>query len=248
TLTLMLVASLTLTQTQAQSSVKRRFEVSENGRLLAAIVTERTGDAQKVSILRHAQPAHVFTNFPTLSAGHVFIGRQKIFAYSSGANLVETSDCSFAASDNARKGCRSATAIRQRLADDMRLLRAVRPYDTNVEIQEVLFVIATGDDSLLQAEPPASLQVFERTLTDAAAAKASSQIRVAALKARAAKAMQGASPGTLEGCIDGCKENREMCLKDSGVRDKSACYSGYYTCYNNCQSKYAPAPMESAFD
>lgn len=242
------IFTLSLSHALAQSPTKRQFGVSENGRLVATVVTERTADAQKVSVLRAHQPAHVFTNFPTVSAGTVYVGRQRIFSYSSGSNLIETADCSFAANDQARRECRSTTAIRQRLAEDMRLLRAVRSYDPNVEIQEVLFVVATGDDSILRGEPSASLRVVEEAQDGVAAARRSLPTARAALKSRAARAAQGPSAGSLEGCIGGCKENRDMCLKDSGVTDKTSCYSGYYTCYNNCQSKYAPAPMESAYD
>jgi hypothetical protein len=52
--------------------------------------------------------------------------------------------------------------LHELLADDMRILRAIRGYDHAISIFESNFVIATGDESIFQGEPAASLQVKER--------------------------------------------------------------------------------------
>jgi len=232
--------SASLTPIFAQSSTKRILDVSEYGRPIAVVTLDRNGEVLKAYIDRNGEPVHTYGSFPAVSAWSVYIGKKKVFAYYGTTNRIETEASNFTGSAAARRGRKDVVELHELLADDMRILRAIRGYDHAISIFESNFVIATGDEGIFQGEPAASLQVKERASEGATSNIGfSARLIKSSLTIRPCSLRQGPSPGTIDYCYLQCNNNRDMCLHDSKVPDHSVCYSGYTTCSGNCDSVYS---------
>jgi hypothetical protein len=231
--------SASLTPIHAQSFTQRVLDVSDNGRSLATVTLERNAEVLKLYIDRNGEPVHSYGNFPTVAASSIYIGKKKVLAYYATSNRVETETSDFTGSAAGRRGRKDAGELHNLLADDMRILRAIRSYDRSIASFESIFVIATGDESIFQGEPAASLQVKERA-SEGATSKVGFSARLikSSLTMRPCRTRQGPSPGTIEYCYQQCDNNRDMCAHDSKVPDHTVCYSGYYSCVGNCDSVY----------
>ncbi len=243
-LSIMLALFASVTSVFAQSVTKRTFDVSEYGHSIATVALERNNEVLKAFIYREGQPVHLYGSFPAASAWSVYIGKEKVLAYYGTTSRVETKTSGFTASAAARHGRKDVDDIHEQLADDMRILRAVRVFDHGISMFESNFVIATGDESIFQNEPAASLQVKERPHEGTTSAGIfSAQLIKVGLNGRRCSTRQGLSPGTIGYCYQQCGNNRDMCIHDPKVGDHTACYTGYTSCTGTCETSYGPKPV-----
>lgn len=154
-------ASLT---THAQRTGKRQFEVSEDGRSLATVTVSWTNVAGELTINRAGQPAHSYHAFLDLYATAVHIGGKKVLGVYTKEGRVDTRESSFHLREVrwSDRGQRSdVAALREQLAPDMRILRAIRAFDhsADTDLFELAFVIATADAGIRESPAPTSLQV-----------------------------------------------------------------------------------------
>ncbi len=147
----------------AQSAAKQQYAISENNRPAATVTMEFTDELRKVSIKRNGQPEHVYRSFLSAPVFTVHAGTHLIFAYYPELSRISTTEANFSLREvnnrAKRYGREDVNSIHGRLAADMQILRAVREYDAAFRLFETAFVIATGDESILQGEPSTSLRV-----------------------------------------------------------------------------------------
>jgi hypothetical protein len=208
---------------QAQPAAKQQYAVSENNRSTATVTMEFTDELRKVSIKRNGQPEHVYRSFLSAPIFTVHAETHLIFAYYPELSRISTTEANFSLREvnnqAKRYGRDDVNSIHGRLAADMRILRAVREYDAAFRLFETAFVIATGDESILQGEPSPSLRVSEITQTSA--------------KMRKAAVLQDITT-----CKNDCRNTETRCLEGVPTGDRIRCYEASFKCQQNCDSIY----------
>ncbi len=128
-----------------------------------------------------------------------------------------------------RRQDKRISAVRNLLADDMRLLRAVRGFDPYADtvLAESAFVVLTYDNNIRYGEAPASLSVQETIMSTTELAKV-----------KVMRPTTTSVQDSLNACIDRCGGNYAECQGDPNVGDKTACHTNRTSCENNCYSIY----------
>jgi hypothetical protein len=230
------ILAVLLIPADAQSSNKGQYEVSENGIKVATVKASFDGDVVSAAIFRSGQPVHLYRAYPEVAAIKVQIGNQKIFTYYIETRIAEAKDFAFSIREvpsEARQQRSEVATIRRQLLDDMRILRAVRGYDAaaHVKLAELAFVNLTGDSSIYEGQPLASLKVTEVSQTSM---KSNSS---AAKFVRATAKVQGPPTNSLDGCLNTCSSQRATCVGTPGA-NKDACFANETSCTNNCYQVY----------
>jgi hypothetical protein len=175
---LLVALSGLFTPALSQEIARSRYEVSDDKGRVAAVATSASNDAVVVSIHRQGQPTHHYRASPPTATITVQVERQTAFTYYINLGRVDVksfavvrgrpADESFTVelakvSGPERRQRKDIAAIRERFADDMRVLRAVRGYDNSADVllAELAYVVLTYDDSIMDGKPPASLTVRE---------------------------------------------------------------------------------------
>jgi hypothetical protein len=160
-----LAASASVQPAFAQSSNNNRYEITESGNKVATVVASFDGEVVSTAIFRQGRPTHLYRAYPQVGAIKVQIDDQPTFTYYIGTGLIEGRGFSFNIREvkwSARQKRSDVAALRQQLAADMRLLRAVRGYDpsAHVKLAELAYVNLTGDNSIYEGDPPGILIVI----------------------------------------------------------------------------------------
>jgi hypothetical protein len=242
-----LILAAALTPAFAQDGTERQYEVSRGGKRLATVTTSASSDAVVVSIYRQGRPTHHYRAYPPAATITVHVDERKLFTYyieaeriavtSFGIKSGRAVDESFSLDLNTISGPelgrrRESVAIRQRLEEDMRILRAIRGYDdtADVRLAEQAYVVLTYDNSIIDGKAPADLTVTETTRVTA---------RRGGAKARTASGIvPPRRQGTLGQCLDTCESQYTECQQDQSVADKSVCHKNRTSCTNTCNSVY----------
>jgi hypothetical protein len=153
-------------KSQKLQSKSQKFQISEDGNLKATVINERNDEEVKVSILRPNQPTHVYRTAISAGVTSVHVKDRQVLAYQNNSKRIEIGNTDFIATEvniTARKARSEVSSLSQELADDMRILRAVREFAPNADVTlaELAYVIATGEDSIYVGEALKSLQVSE---------------------------------------------------------------------------------------
>lgn len=236
---ILLCAFFITTSASAQTEVQR-FKISENGNITAKVVTEVNGEIVKVSIYRVNQPTHVYRTAIWAGVTTFHSGRNQVLEYQNDSKQVQIGNVSFIAtqvSPLVRKVRPEVSSVLQQVVDDMRVLRAVRAFDSSAEVKfaELALVIATGEDSIYLGDAPQLLKVNEATKK----ARANAQAKLI----KASSRLQG---GTFEGCKSDCAAVRRNCASDPRVSDPTVCYTNENNCNLECHRIYKdePAPVD----
>lgn len=219
----------------AQSQVNRRFHVSANG---APVVVETSASKElvSVSIQRQNQPTHYYNAYVQIPVTAVRIGRQTLFTIYHNEERIEAGSFNFTFSQVngiARSQRKEIIAIRQRLSDDARILRAIRAYDKDADVllAELAYALVTYDNSILDG---AVLNIFNVTEVPQTSAKKEMNNANPARVALRVSALQD----SLAECIDGANQRYNECQADPNVRDKSICYNNRSREIQICYSVY----------
>lgn len=219
----------------AQSQVNRKFSVSANG---TPVVVETSANKElvSVSIQRQNQPTHYYNAYVQIPATAVRIGRQSLFTIYHNEERIEAGGFNFTFSQVngiARSQRKEIIAIRQRLADDARILRAIRAYDKDADVllAELAYALVTYDNSILDGAPS---NIFNVTEVPQTIAKKGTNNATLARVALRASVMQD----SLAECIEGANTRYNECQADQNVRDKSICYNNRSREIQTCYSVY----------
>ncbi len=239
-----LLVSASLVPVFAQSSNSNRYEITENGKRIATVVASFDGEVVSTAIFRQGRPTHLYRAYPQVGAIKVQVDDQPAFTYYIGTGLIEAKNFSFNIREvkwSARQKRSDVAALRQQLAGDMTILRAVRGYDpsAHVRLAELAYVNLTGDDSIYEGDPPSTLIVIGSGQAKSKSKTSGSKFMRTALVPQSTTG----NPDSLGGCLDTCTQQKDACIRD-GV-DKGKCYDNQTSCTNNCYNVYGnkKAPM-----
>lgn len=243
------LASLsTFTTASAQETVKRRYEVSSSvdGGRIATVETSVSKELVSVAIIRQRQPTHHYRAYLSVKVTDASIGRQSLFSVYHDDEIIKADSFNHKLSEVSglqRRRNPGLKLVRRQIADDMRILRAVRGFDPDacVVLAEMDYVIVTYDASIFEGAPSDLLNVTESNgalarTNDAGRAKlVSTGIRAASVQFN----------DSLDACLSGADARFAQCRADPAIGDKSICYNNRSREVQQCYSIYgAKAPKE----
>jgi hypothetical protein len=253
TFTLLFLASLSIfTTASAQDTVKHRYEVSStaDGGRIATVETSVSKELVSVAIIRQGQPTHHYRAYLSVKVTDASIGNHPLFSIYHNDQIIKAGTFNHKLSEvsgNERKGHAAIESVRRRIADDMRILRAVRGFDPDscVLLAELDYVIVTYDSSIFEA---AASDLFSVTKASGQTARRDKSAPTKLVSSRLGAAATHGMNDTLDGCISGAEGRFVQCRTDPSVGDKSICYNNRSTEVQQCYSIYGgkkPATEES---
>lgn len=150
----------------AQSASDHYYQVFSSAANSDAIVeTSISKNLVSVAIRRKNQPTHYYNSYPEVKVSGMKIGKKTIFTVYHKEQRIEAGQFNKKLSElsgSARSQRAEIVPIREKLEDDMNILRAVRAYDkkAGVLLAELAYTIATYDNRAIDAADDSALKNF----------------------------------------------------------------------------------------
>lgn len=221
----------------AQKNSGRTFLIKQDDDVIAKVFLAKFPDRIEAVIQRQGQEMRVYKTFLGTATTVIKTGDKEILSVNAKEGRIITPDSNKLTKETSWKQRQfqyEALKIKEQLAKDMQIFRAIRKFDAAASTNtfELSYVIAAADDSIYLSE--------------------ATDFNIKEIDSRSGQSKTGftkvsfTDSGSLIECKGDCSTVGRNCTADPRVPDPTVCYTNESNCITECHRIYGdPAPAET---